>query len=63
MQIYKNAQRHQQKVAAFLRLLSFSVIVYFLGQGISRDEFPAGLGVEKQSQCHWSIYFEFQHLV
>lgn len=38
MHIYENAQRHQQKVAAFLRLLSFSVIVCLLGQGISGDE-------------------------
>lgn len=38
MQIYENPQRHQQKAAAFLRLASFSVVVYFLGQGISGGE-------------------------
>lgn len=68
MQIYENPQRHQQKAAAFLRLASFSVVVYFLGQGFlevsySIPPFPARLGIEEQSQCHLSNYFELERLV
>jgi hypothetical protein len=35
--IHENPQRHRQKLAAFLGLISFSVIIYFLGQGVSGD--------------------------